>query len=95
MRFTLGATLLESFDAAFVRASQRHGHSLRKEVVAGVTGGDLDQVGFAAEADNILDENNFSFWHKIKMLKWDVVVFRAGTFGIRRSGWLGGRGRGV
>jgi hypothetical protein len=52
--FTFGAALLEDFKAAFVRASERNCKSLGKEIIAGVTSGDLDLVGFAAEADDVV-----------------------------------------
>jgi hypothetical protein len=63
MRLALGAALLERLDAALVRAVQRNCEALREKIVARVTGGDADLVGFTAKADNVVSENNFSFCH--------------------------------
>jgi hypothetical protein len=47
MRFAVAAALAQHFQAAFVRVAERDGEALRKEVVPGVTGGDLDLIGLA------------------------------------------------
>ena len=48
---------------AFVGAGQRHGQPLREKKIARVAGGDVDMVGFTAEADDVVRENDFSFCH--------------------------------
>ena len=52
--FAFGAALLEDFKTAFVRAGEWNCQTLRKEKIAGVTGCDLDLVGLAAEADDVV-----------------------------------------
>jgi hypothetical protein len=52
--FAFGAALLEDFKTAFVRARERNCKSLGKQIIAGVTGCDLDLVGLAAEADDVV-----------------------------------------
>jgi len=64
VRFALGATLLEHVKPALIRSRDRDRKPLRKEVVAGVTSRDLDLVGFAAQTDDIVCQNDFSFCHK-------------------------------
>ena len=54
MGFAFGAALLEYFKTAFIRARQRNCEALRKEKVSGVTSGDLNLVGLAAEADDVV-----------------------------------------
>ena len=49
------------FETALVGAADRNGQALRKQIVAGVAGGDLDLVGFTAEADDIVGENTSVF----------------------------------
>ena len=36
---------------------------LRKQIIARVAGGDFDLVGFTAEADDVVGEDDFSFCH--------------------------------
>ena len=48
---------------ALVRLRHRDGEALRKKVVARVAGGDANLVGFTAEADDAVGEDNFSFCH--------------------------------
>jgi hypothetical protein len=36
---------------------------LREKIVARETGGDANLVGFTAETDNVVREDNFSFCH--------------------------------
>ena len=64
VRFALGAALLQSFESTLVRAVQRNRQALRKEIIASVACGHFDMVGLAAETDDVVGENNFSFWHK-------------------------------
>lgn len=64
MGFAFGAALLENFKAAFVGAGQRNCEALRKEKIAGVTSRDLYLIGLAAEADDIVCQNDFSFHKK-------------------------------
>src|SRR6516162_4658279 len=63
MRFALGALLLERFELALVRLRHRDGEALREKVIARVAGGDADLVGFTAEADDVVREDDFSFCH--------------------------------
>lgn len=63
MRFAFGALLLEGFKLAFVRRGDRHGEALGEKIVARVTGGDFDRVGFTAQANNVVSKDNFSFCH--------------------------------
>ena len=72
VRFALGAALLERLDLALVRRRDGHGQALREKKVARVAGGDADVVGFTAEADDVLRENDFSFCHT----KSDVDLMR-------------------
>jgi hypothetical protein len=62
--FAFGAALLENFKATFVRAGQRNCKALRKEKIAGVTSRDLDLVGLATEADDVVCQNDFSLHRK-------------------------------
>ena len=55
MRFAVGAALAQGLDAALVGCGEWHGQPLREKVVAGITGGHFDQVGFAAQAHDILN----------------------------------------
>jgi hypothetical protein len=64
VRFAFGAALLEDFKPAFVGARQRNCQALREEIVAGVTSRDLDLVGLAAQADDVVSQNNFSLHRK-------------------------------
>ena len=43
---------------------ERNGQALRKQVIAGVAGGDFDLVGLGAQADDVAGENDFSFCHR-------------------------------
>ena len=61
--FALGATLLEHFQAALVGGGQGNRQALWEQEVAGVAGGDFDLVGFAAQADDVVGEDDFSFSH--------------------------------
>ena len=56
----------ERLDLAFVGLRERNGEALREQIVARVAGGDLDLVGFTAEADDVVREDDFSF-HKSDM----------------------------
>lgn len=64
MGFAFGTALLEDFKPAFIRSRERDCKPLRKEVIAGVTSRDLDLVGLAAQTDDIVCQNDFSFCHK-------------------------------
>ena len=63
LRLALGALLPERFELALVRRRDRHGEALRIKIVARVAGGDADVVGFTAEADDVVREDDFSFCH--------------------------------
>ena len=63
--FACAAAFLEGFDALLVGAGERDGQALGNEVVAGVAGGDFDLVGFSAKTHDILNEDDFSFCHKL------------------------------
>ena len=63
VRFALGAALAQGLDLAFVGLRERNGQPLREQIVARVAGGDLHLVGFGAEADDVVRENDFSL-HK-------------------------------
>ena len=67
VRFALGAALLERLDAALVGLRERNGQALREQIIARVAGGDFDLVGFAAEADDVVGKNDFSF-HEIRKM---------------------------
>src|SRR6185436_18057279 len=79
VRLAFGAALLERFEAALIGAGQRNGQSLRKQIIAGVTGCDFDLVGLPAKTYNVVDENDFSFWHGNKQL-------RVESLGLRETG---------
>ena len=64
MRLALGTALAQNFQAALVGAGQRHGKTLGKQIIARVTGGDFDLVGFGAQADDVVSENDFRFHAK-------------------------------
>ena len=66
VRFALGPALPEGFQAALVGGGQRNGQALREQIIAGVAGGDFDLVGLAAQANDVVRENNFSFCHTVK-----------------------------
>ena len=66
--FAFRAALLERFEPALIGASQRNRQALREEKVAGVTGCDLDLVGLAAQAHDVMSKNDFSFCHVSKTL---------------------------
>ena len=57
------AALFENFNAAFVSTSERNCKSLREEIIAGVTSRDFYLVGLAAQTDNVVRQNDFSFCH--------------------------------
>jgi len=59
----LSAALFERFQAALVRPGQRDRQALRKQIIAGVASGHFNLVGLAAQANNIVSQNNFSFCH--------------------------------
>ena len=63
MGFALGAALPEDFQPPFVGARKGNSQALWEEVIAGITRRDLHLVGFGAQADDIMGENNFSFGH--------------------------------
>ena len=65
-RFALGAALPEGFDPAFVGRRQRNGQPLREQIIAGVAGGDFDLIGLAAQANDVVRQNNFSLCHTVK-----------------------------
>ena len=73
-----------------------HGQALREKIIAGVAGGDFDQVGFPAQADDVLNQDDFSFCHKnLTGLKWNVVFFRPRgprRFRDVRAAWRRGGG---
>ena len=48
------------------------------KIIAGITGSHFNEVGFPAEANDILDQDNFSFRHKKLALKWNVIFLAAG-----------------
>ena len=54
---------LERLDLALVGPRERNRQPLREQIIARVAGGDLDLVGFGAEADDVVGENDFSL-HK-------------------------------
>jgi hypothetical protein len=60
---SFGAALAQGLDLALVGHGQRNGQALREKIVARVTGGNLHLVGFGAEADDVVRENDFSL-HK-------------------------------
>jgi hypothetical protein len=62
--FAFGAALLEDFKAALVGAGERNREALGKEKIAGVTSRDLNLVGLAAESDDVVRQNDFSFHKK-------------------------------
>src|ERR1700743_3777668 len=55
--FTLGAALLERFQAALVGLRYGNREALRKEIVAGGAGCDLDLGGLAAAVADVSGEN--------------------------------------
>src|ERR1043166_9759992 len=63
VRFAFGAALLENLQPAFIGTRERNRESLRKEIIAGVAGRDFYLIGFTAEADDIVSENDFSLCH--------------------------------
>ena len=63
LRFAFGAALLERFDLALVRASERNRQPLREQIIARVTRGYFHMVRFGPKTDYIVSQNNFSFWH--------------------------------
>lgn len=65
MGFAFGAALAQCFEAALVPGADRDREALGKEVVARVTGGDFDLIGFTAETDDVMCENDFCLCHKI------------------------------
>ena len=71
--FALGAAVAQGFQAALVGGGQRNSQALRKKIVAGVAGRDFHLVGFRAQANNVVGENNFGFCHTKCSLKWHVV----------------------
>ena len=77
--FTLGAALAEVLNPLLVAPGHRHGQSLGNEKIAGVSGGDRDVVGLAAQAYDVLDEDDFGFRHKWMRLK-------VGRYGKIRTG---------
>ena len=88
VRFSLGAAMAQRFQAALVGGGQRNGQALRKKIVAGVAGRYPHLVGFRAQANNIVGENNFGFCHTKCSLKWHVVrrwLFGRFARGRRRS----------
>src|SRR4051812_6648773 len=64
MGLALGAALTQCLKAAFVCPGDRNGQTLRIKVIPGIAGCDLDLVGLGAQADDVMGENDFSFWHK-------------------------------
>jgi len=66
VRLAFGTALAEDFKAALVAGADRDGQSLGEKIVAGVAGGDFDLIGFAAEAHDVMGEDDFSFWHRRK-----------------------------
>lgn len=79
MCFTLGAALLKHFKSSLVCAGQRDGEAVRNQIIPGVTSSDFDLVGLAAEAHNIVCENNFSFCHtKIESFRKERRRLREG-----------------
>ena len=63
MRFAFAAPLLEHFKAALIRRSDGNRESLRVQIITGVASRDFYMVGFAAQTDNIVCEDDFSFCH--------------------------------
>ena len=61
MSLAFSAALLQGFQPALVGPSQGNGQTLWKKIIARVAGRPLDLVGLAAEADDIVSEDNFSF----------------------------------
>ena len=57
--FPLGPALTQRFEATLVALRDRYGEVLWEQVVARVTGGDLDLVGLGTEADDVADEDDF------------------------------------
>ena len=64
MRLAFRAALPQHFQSPLVGRRQRYGQPLGKQVVAGVTGGDLYMVGLGAQTDHVVGENDFSFCHR-------------------------------
>jgi len=60
----LGAALAQRFGVAFVGLRKRNSQALREQIVARVTGGDANLIGFTAEADDVVSEDDFGL-HKI------------------------------
>jgi hypothetical protein len=65
MSFAFGAALAERFEPALVASAQRNREPLGEKVVARVTGGDFDLIGFTTETDDVMSENDFCLCHKI------------------------------
>src|SRR6266496_2968481 len=94
MGFAFASTLFEHFKAAFIRRSDRNRESLRVQIITGVAGSDFYMVGFAAETDNIMREDDFSFCHgaikssSYKYMKDQIVSnAKVGKFTLTRVGY--------
>jgi hypothetical protein len=66
MSFAFGAALAQRFEATLIARAQRNRETLREEVIASVTSGHADLIGFTAETDDVMCENDFCLCHKIK-----------------------------
>ena len=66
MGFTLSAALLQNFEAALVGSGNGYSQTLGEKIVAGIASRDLDVVGLATQADDIVREDYFSLCHMIK-----------------------------
>jgi len=56
--------LLKDLKPAFVGAGERDCEALGIEIIAGVTSRDFYLVGLAAQTNDIVRQNDFSFCHK-------------------------------
>src|SRR5258708_9673960 len=61
--FALGATLPECFEPPLVAGAHGNRQTLWVKIITRVPGGDFDLVGFRAQPDNVVSEDNFSFCH--------------------------------
>ena len=61
--FAVCTTLAQGLDPALVAQGNRHSQSLGDQIVACVAGGDLDQIGLAAQTDHVMNKEDFCLWH--------------------------------
>src|ERR1051325_727999 len=61
MCFPFSAALAKHFEPALVRIADRNGQALREKIIARVSRGDFDLIGFTAETYDVAGKNDFGF----------------------------------